>query len=197
MPLKRVPMPGTDGEDGWTQVQCDGCDAGTIVFAPDDDQRDGMICDDCEYALCGRCYEDEIAHAGEWRERPHVGGLFCAKCMADEPPHDAATCEQCVAARARARAAEAAAAEKRRADAAALDASVWPRMLTCIRGVSARRAETIAAAYPSPRHLLDAYTDARKRGIDETALVADVRMPDGKRVGPAAAGAVRRAMLKD
>lgn len=189
MPHERLPV--NPDDDGWTWIKCEGCAGGTIAFDPDDEQRDGLICDGCDRALCDDCCRDQ------WGEKPHAVGMFCDACLAAEPPHDEATCDEC--ARHRVTAAEAAAdrARIRREAAAQADATVWPRMLACIRGVSGRRAAAIAAEFPSPRHLLDGYADARKRNISETALIADVRLPNGKRVGPVAAGAVRRAMLKD
>jgi hypothetical protein len=186
MPRSRIPVL-EDGFAGWTQVSCDWCEAGAVWFDPNDGVPDGAVCDGCELAMCERCYD------GRWTTPVHRAGLFCDACVRTLPPHDAATCATCALLE-RARADKLARDSAKRA---ADDASVWPRMLACVRGVSERRAAAIAAAFPSPQQLLDGYADARKRGVSETALVADVPMPDGKRVGPSAAGAVRRAMLAD
>jgi len=194
MPHQRTPAP---DNDDWTQIKCGGCETGTILFDSDDCQRDGMICDGCEFPLCDACYEQEPVNDGPWGEKPHVAGLYCPTCLAQDPPHDKETCDTCAKAAAAAKLASERAAAEHAAKRAALDATVWPRMLRCARGVSQARADAIADVYPSAGRLFDAFAAARKRGITETALVADVLLPNGKRVGPAAAAAVCRALLKD
>jgi hypothetical protein len=204
-PEERPLLP--DAPSPWENLNeryCEHCVPGRIYFKNGDEQLDGIRCDVCGQLWCDECAGSNGFAAIGWSEAQYPcepQDLRCPSCaLPERPPHDAATCERCVARRETEERARAARLEALRARRAADEATVWPRMLTVPHGVSRRRADAIVAHYPSALHLVSAYGDARKHGASDAelnAMLKDIVTPDGKRVGPAASRAVRRALVQD
>lgn len=91
-------------------------------------------------------------------------------------------------------------------------AVVWVEQLTIPRGMSRAKARAVATVYPTVTSLLDAYNrlsrqeppsgggkKGKKRTISEAmdAMLEDVPLPQGKRLGKACSAMIRRTLLGD
>lgn len=176
----RVPMAAI------TDVMCERCD--DMMQLDEGAPVHGEQCDQCGTLWCAACWLD-TRHGWRVWNCAAVSRSMCPSCIIQrgEPAHDENTCARCVDLTNRV-------AESRKksrstpAPPRSTPHATWIRMLAVVDDVGASSATAIAARYPSPMALMDAYR-AWTTGAPEQMLLG-VMLPSGRHVSPAAARAV-------